>query len=289
VIGATGFTGAFVTKLLIDEGADVTCFVRSTSDVSVLPLDRVRLCFGDLDDSSSISKALEAQEFLVTVASLGFGHAPAIVRAACEARVRRAVFLSSTSIFTTLNPDSKKVRIAAEQSIKYSGIPFTILRPTMIYGSSRDRNMTRLVRLIQRWRVVPVVGPGTYLQQPVYVGDVADAAVLSLSSDRAVGGCYNIAGADPMTFLEVIDTIAAALGKRVRKLPLSAGPFLRLLKLAERLSVPLPINSEQIQRLNENKAFDYEAATADFGYRPRGFSEGIRLQLREMGLSQESS
>ena len=130
----------------------------------------------------------------MTVASLGFGQAPGIVGAACEARVRRAVFLSSTSIYTTLNPHSKGVRIAAEERIKQSGLPFTILRPTMIYGSSRDRNMSRLIRLIQRWRVVPVVGPGTFLQQPVYVGDVAEAVVLSLSSDRAVGGCYNIAG-----------------------------------------------------------------------------------------------
>lgn len=67
-------------------------------------------------------------------------------------------------------------------------------------------------------------------------------------------------------------------------LPLPSGPIVSMLRTFERLGLPAPIKSEQVQRLNEDKAFDFEEAARDFGYRPRGFQEGIRLQLREMGL-----
>ena len=284
VVGATGFTGAYVTRILVEMSAQVACFVRSTSDVSVLPLDRVELCSGDLDYPGSLLEAMRGRDALVTVASLGFGHAPRIVEAARAAGIRRAVFLSSTSIFTTLNPDSKDVRLAAERTIEESGLASTILRPTMIYGSARDRNMSRLIRFVRKFPVVPVLGTGRYLQQPVYVGDVAAAAVSCLNCDSAAGQAYNISGAEALSFNEVVDTVAAELGKRIRRLHLPSAPFVGLLRLAERLSLPLPVKAEQVQRLNEDKAFDFEPAARDFGYSPRSFSEGIRFEIREMGL-----
>ena len=72
-----------------------------------------------------------------------------------------------------MNAKSKKVRLAAENTIETSGLKYTILRPTMIYGSPRDRNMWRLIRFMRYSPIVPIFGDGNYLQQPIFVGDVA--------------------------------------------------------------------------------------------------------------------
>lgn len=286
VTGATGFTGSFVMPLLMDQPHDVRCLVRTTSNVDALD-DRIERVTGDLDDKDALVAAFSGADLLINIASLGFGHAPNIVEAAHEAGIRRALFVSTTAIFTNLNAPSKAGRMAAEQAIRDSGLDYTIVRPTMIYGTSGDRNMCRLVAHIRRGRMLPIVGDGSWLQQPVYVGDLAWAIVTAALSDKSVNKEYNISGAQALTYNEVIATVERLVGRTVFKFYLPTGPIVRLLSAMERSKLPLrfPIKAEQILRLNEHKAFSHEEAATDFGYSPRTFEEGMRAEIEQMGLA----
>lgn len=287
VTGATGFTGSFVVKRLKQEKFEMACFVRPSSDTTQLKSMGVELRIGDLDDYESFLRALEGIDVLVNIASLGFGHAPAIVKACEEAGVKRAVFISTTALFTSLNAKSKSIRMAAEQTIMSSDLDYTILRPTMIYGTERDRNMSRLIRFINRSPIVPVLGSGKYLQQPVYVEDVAEAVLKALVTPRAVRQAYNIAGAAPLNYDDVIHEICAALEKErvIVHIPLRISLMVVTL-LAWIPGVP-KIKTEQVLRLNEDKAFSIEKARQELGYNPMTFQEGIRREiarLRSIGL-----
>ncbi|HQX18073.1 MAG TPA: NAD-dependent epimerase/dehydratase family protein, partial [Anaerolineales bacterium] len=184
-----------------------------------------------------------------------------------------------TAIFTQLNAPSKKIRVAAELAIETSGLQYTTLRPTMIYGNPRDRNMWRLIRFIRYSPIVPVFGDGKSLQQPIYVDDVAKAVVNCLSNENTIGKSYNIAGKHPLTYNEVIDTIARQMNKSVWKIHVPSKPVVALLSLFERLRIPFPIKAEQVLRLNENKDFSYTEAQRDFGFSPLAFEEGIGMEL----------
>lgn len=284
VTGGCGFTGSFVVPELIRQGHRVCCFVRPTTDRTLLKDHDLSWQTGDLADTDSLAKALEGIDAIVNIASIGFGHAPMIVQAAKLAGVKRAVFFSTTAIFTTLNAPSKAIRLKAEKNICESGLDYTILRPTMIYGSSRDRNMYRLIRFLKKWPAIPVVGSGDYLQQPVYVKDLALAVKNTLLSDKTIKKCYNVPGCNTLEFNEIIDCVGALLKKNIKKIHVPLPPIIAGLNLIERWGGHPPIKSEQILRLNENKTFDYEAARQDFGYSPREFKEGIRCELKEMGL-----
>jgi uncharacterized protein YbjT (DUF2867 family) len=280
VTGATGFTGSRVVPLLSDSGYEVRCFVRETSDRSRLGKLPVEWVTGDLSDTEALTSALRGVDALVNIASLGFGHAESILSSAKEAGVKRGLFISTTAIFTQLNADSKSARLAAEETIQASGLDYTILRPTMIYGSPRDRNMWRLIRLLRFSPIIPIFGDGESLQQPIFVDDVAQAVLLALQNDITIGKSYNIAGKAPLTYNQVIDTVAFALGKRVWKLRLPYMPIVNFLQFTERIRLRLPIKAEQVLRLNENKAFSYEEAQRDFGFSPRSFEEGIELECK---------
>jgi uncharacterized protein YbjT (DUF2867 family) len=275
VTGATGFTGSRVVPLLLENGYEVRCFVRETSDRSPLSALPVEWAIGDLSNPQALTSALRGVDALVNIASLGFGHADNIITSAKEAGVKRGIFISTTAIFTQLNAGSKSTRLAAEEAIQASGLDYTILRPTMIYGSPRDRNMWRLIRLLRITPIMPIFGDGESLQQPIFVDDVAQAVLLALQTDSTIRRSYNIAGKAPLTYNQVIDTVASALGRRVWKLHLPYMPIVRVLQITERLGLRLPIKAEQVLRLNENKAFSYEEAERDFGFSPRGFGEGI--------------
>ena len=279
VTGATGFTGSRLVPLLLKNGFEVRVFVRPTSDRSPLSPLEVEWVTGDLANPESFTAALRGVDALINIASLGFGHAESILKSMKEAGVKRGLFISTTAIFTQLNAGSKSVRLAAEEAIQASGLDYTILRPTMIYGSKRDRNMWRLIRLLRITPIMPIFGDGESLQQPIFVDDVAEAVLLALQTDATIGKSYNIAGKAPLTYNQVIDTVTSTLGKRVWKLHLPYMPIVRMLQFTERMKLRLPIKAEQVLRLNENKAFSYEEAQRDFGFNPRSFEEGIRAEV----------
>ena len=279
VTGATGFTGSRVVPLLLKNGYEVRCLYRASSDRSSLSGLNIEWSLGDVSDPQSLTSAMEGTDALVNIASLGFGHADSIISAAKNADIQRAIFISTTAIFTQLNAGSKKVRVAAELAIETSGLKYTILRPTMIYGSPRDRNMWRLIRFMRVSRIVPVFGDGEYLQQPIYVDDVARALVSCLSNDNTIGKSYNLAGKQALRYNEVIDAIAKQMNKRVWKMHVPSKPVVSLLRFFERTQIPFPIKAEQVLRLNEDKDFSYTEAQQDFGFNPLSFEEGIRLEL----------
>lgn len=227
-------------------------------------------------------QSAQGVDTLVNITSLGFGHADSIISAAKAAGIQRAIFISTTAIFTQLNAPSKNVRVAAEIAIETSGLRYTILRPTMIYGSDRDRNMWRLIRFMRYSPIVPIFGDGKYLQQPIYVDDVAQAVVNCLSNESTIGKSYNIAGKHPLTYNDVIDTIARQLNKRVWKIHVPSKPIVSLLRLFEKIHIPFPIKTEQVLRLNENKEFSYAEAQKDFGFSPMSFEEGLRIEIRKV-------
>ncbi len=282
VTGGSGFLGGFVIPLLREAGYEVSALARSAAAAATVAALGATPVQGDLESSESLRSAFleAAPSALVNLASLGFGHAPAIVQAAEAAGLRRAVFVSTTAIFTKLNAPSKQVRTAAERTIETSDLDWTILRPTMIYGTPGDRNMWRLLRQLRRLPVVPMPGGGKQLQQPVHVADLAHAVVAALQTAAAVGKAYDIAGPDALTFRQIVASAGAAVGRSPRALPLPARPIIRVLTRVEATGRSLPVKAEQIERLIEDKAFDISEAVADLGFAPRSFDEGIRAEAR---------
>jgi nucleoside-diphosphate-sugar epimerase len=277
VTGGSGFLGRHTIPRLLAGGHDVVALARSEqASATVVGLGASAVA-GDLDDAPSVDRAFAGSDAvaLVNLASLGFGHAPTIVAAAERAGLKRAVFVSTTAIFTSLNAPSKAVRTAAEQAVTGSALDWTIVRPTMIYGDPGDRNMARLLRVLRRWPVVPVPGGGKRLQQPVHVDDLSDAIVHALESAAAVGKAYDVAGPEAIPFRQVLADAGAAVGRAPRLLPIPIRPAIALLRAYERVAAAPRLKAEQLERLAEDKAFDISEARADLGYAPRAFAVGI--------------
>ncbi len=302
VTGGSGFLGGYVVPRLAAGGYEVGALARSAAAAARVEQLGATAVPGDLDDPARVDAAFggwaaagaagagaaraagsagagaAGAGALVNLASLGFGHAPTIVAAAEEAGLTRAVFVSTTAIFTGLDARSKRLRVAAEDTIRASALEWTILRPTMIYGAPGDRNMARLVRLVRRSPVVPLPGGGRGLQQPVHVEDVAGAVVAALLAPGAVGRAYDLAGPVAMQLREVVGLTAGAAGRRPRVLPLPLGPAVLAARIYERASRRPRLRAEQVERLAEDKVFAIEAARRDLGFDPRPFAVGIAAE-----------
>ena len=287
VVGGSGFLGGYVLREAVRQEHQVLALARSPASARMVKGNGAHPLAGDLDDARRLDDAFWAArcEALVCLASLGHGHGPGIVAAAEEAGIPRAVFVSTTAVTTTLHPPTKQIRLAAEQQIRGSGLEWTILRPTMIYGAAGDRNLSRLLRLLSRALVLPVPRTGKCLHQPVHVADVAAAVLASLRRPAAIGSLYDVAGPEPLAFTELLSACARAVGSRTRLVPVPLAPLVTLARGYERLSRHPRIRAEQLLRLAEDKAFAIDDAIRDLGFAPRAFTSGIADEARMLGLA----
>lgn len=287
VVGGSGFLGGYVLREAVRQEHQVLALARSPASARMVKGNGAHPLAGDLDDARRLDDAFWAArcEALVCLASLGHGHGPGIVAAAEEAGIPRAVFVSTTAVTTTLHPPTKQIRLAAEQQIRGSGLEWTILRPTMIYGAAGDRNLSRLLRLLSRALVLPVPRTGKCLHQPVHVADVAAAVLASLRRPAAIGSLYDVAGPEPLAFTELLSMCTRAVGSRTRLVPIPLAPLVMLARGYELLSRHPRIRAEQLLRLAEDKTFAIDDAIRDLGYAPRAFANGITDEARMLGLA----
>lgn len=287
VTGATGFTGEHLVRHLATEGHRITAVVRPSSRRDRISALVARFSEADLCNARQVETALRGQDALIHMASLGFEDAPAYVSAVERSGVRRAVFTSTTSILTRLPVRSKPIREAAERAVERSSLDWTIIRPTMIYGTARDRNISRLLRFLKRYRFMVLPGGGLALQQPVHVDDVAGAAAMAIGNGTSIGKTYNLSGSRPLTFRALVETAARAVGGRAMLVPVPVQGLASALGALEALRVPMRLRAEQVLRIAEDKAFDHSEAVRDFGFRTRAFEQGVFEESRLMGLDSE--
>jgi uncharacterized protein YbjT (DUF2867 family) len=291
VTGGSGFLGGYVLDEACRRGHEVVALARSDAAAATVARHGVKPLLGDFDDPAGLPDVFSSAQCssLLNIASLGFGHAPAIVAAARAAGMDRAVFLSTTAVTTRLPARSRAVRVVAEEQVRESGLKWTILRPTMIYGAPGDRNLSRLLALLRKVPVLPVPGGGRHLQQPVHVADVASAVLSAVERPESAGTTYDLAGPEPLSFAELLRIAAQAAGSRTRFVPVPLSPLVAAARGYELLTGQPRIRAEQLQRLAEDKAFSIHDAARDLGYAPRPFAEGILAEARALGLARELS
>jgi uncharacterized protein YbjT (DUF2867 family) len=283
--GGTGLLGGTLLEILLAEGYETRCLIRANSpNAARLDRERVEIFLGDAGDEDDLYRALQGTDALLHVA--GIEYAPAVVEAARRAGVERILVVGSTSAHSAYAFRSGP-KLEMEEVVRGSGLAWTIARPSMIYGSERDRNVHRLLRFLDRSPVFPIFGPGTNLWQPVYHEDCARGVLEAMKRPVSVHRSYDLPGAEPLTYLDMVKTAATVLGRSPRIVRLPIEPVRKALVTAERLRLPLPIDSGQVVRLREDKAYPYEDARRDFDYAPRPFREGVALEvarLRKLGM-----
>jgi uncharacterized protein YbjT (DUF2867 family) len=274
ITGGTGNTGSRVARRLVERGRNIRCLARTPDHRRFLP-EEVEILDGDIEKDTVLDKALSGAEACLHLAHIR--HAPRIIEACRRAGVERLICLSSTRRFTRFDCESARAVVDGESAVEASGVKWTILRPTMIYGGERDNNIARLTRHFRRTGLFPLVRGGRQLVQPVFTDDVAGAVVAALERPVSIGRAYTLAGPEPLTFRHVLETVAAAANRRPLFVPTPYPLALAGAWALERLFRRPPATVEQVRRFLEDKAFEIAPARADLDFKPVAFEEGLRV------------
>ncbi len=147
----------------------------------------------------------------------------------------------------------------------------TVLRPTLVYGVGRDRNLTRIAAVARRFGRIVLPRGANGLRQPVHAHDLADAAFRCLDVDAARGRAYALPGGETLAYREMVARVLAALQPPPTLHEVPGGVFNVILAAAHAAGFALDFNEAAVARMRSDLVFDPADAQRDFGYAPRGF------------------
>lgn len=277
ILGATSSVGTNLLALLMQAGYRPTAFSRKSAGHSDLGVEW-RVLPSDSTFDTAPADAIPIPEW-ICVAPIWV--LPDFFSTLQAFGVRRLVVLSSTSRFTkktSSSPEEQAIAQRLEQAetdlqvwAVEQGIEWIILRPTLIYGVGRDKNVVEVARFIQRFGFFPLFGKGLGQRQPVHVDDVALACIAAMKSTCATNQAYNISGGEILTYREMVTRIFAELSCPVRFLPIPLSVF----RLATAMLRLLPRYSHwtaaMAERMNVDMVFEHSDAARDFAFKPRPF------------------
>lgn len=151
------------------------------------------------------------------------------------------------------------------------GAAVTVLRPTLVYGSARDRNLSRIVQVAQRFGRIVLPRDATGLRQPVHAHDLADAAFRCIDIAASFGRTYALPGGETLSYRDMVARVLAALQPPPRLHEVPSPVFNLLLALAHAAGFALDFNEAAVARMRSDLVFDPADAQRDFGYAPRNF------------------
>lgn len=278
VLGATSLVGACLLPLLTQAGWQVTAYSRRAPcragdgvawrqiEDAPSPLAPFRMSEKNTPDWICVAPIWVLPDYFALLEAQ---------------RARRLVALSSTSRFSkddSSDPAEQTVaRRLAEAEARVQawaeghGVEWVILRPTLIYGLGRDKNISEIARLIRRFGFFPLLGRGMGLRQPIHVTDIAVACFSVLTTACARNRDYNISGAETLPYREMVSRVFAALGRRPRFLVVPLGVFkfaligLRLFPRYRHWTIAMA------ERINRDLVFDHCDAVRDWGFLPSAF------------------
>lgn len=270
--GASSQIGLFLIPRLLHDGHQLFAISRRRHDGD----DRVQWL---QDDASSPKVPWPPVDTLIHLAPLRL--LPGLLPEFFAQGGRRVIGFGTTSRYSkAVSDDPREQQFSAEQIAaeaklaelcRAANVPWTVFRPTLIYGAGMDRNVTVIARIIRRFGLFPLFGAASGRRQPVHADDLAAACVAVLAEPKAFNSAYDLGGGETLTYHQMVERIFAAEGRTPRFVPVPLAAFRAAMWCVSRIPRFKDFNAEMARRMNEDLVFDSSAAVRDFGFAPRTF------------------
>jgi len=294
ITGATGYIGRHLIARLIERGERPRCLVRDIKRAErILPADKVELVLGATTQPTSLEAAMHNIETIVHAAFVTADHKQVVsneyektnvegtanlIRAAKAAGVKRIVEISGLGTKPDKPGSYMQGRYLAEKMLVDSGLDWTIIRPSVLFG--KDAPFIKgLADLIRTAPVLPLIGGGKTMFQPIYVEDVVTVIIKVLEDPaRTNSHIYTIGGPGYYSFSQVFDILLKAMHKSRFKV-YAPTPFVSIGAAVMEAVLPKPpLTSAAMTLFTFDNITDLKSVERDFGFTPMSFPRYMEEQ-----------
>ena len=281
VTGGTGFVGRHIVSRLRDMGEDVRVLARTARELS-----GAELVEGDITDLTAVARAVAGCSAVIHLVGIiretrqsTFKRAhvqgtETVIEACRQQGVRRLLHMSALGTGENARSRYHRSKWRSEELVRESGLEATIFRPSVIYGKG-SALISQLRDLVLRWPLVPVIGDGMSLTQPIWVEDVASCFVGALDNADTIGQTYELGGPETLGFEQLLDLIAEAEGVDATKVHFPLWLMKPVSAVLSALSARFPLTPDLLAMLTEDNVCDIEPMRQTFGVEPARLGEHL--------------
>ena len=224
IMGETRFIGVYLTKELVKQGHEVVLFNRGNKPA---PIEGIKQIHGDRKDATQLKEKLASENFEAIFDNNGreLSDTQPLIEIFKD-QLKHFVYVSSAGVYLKsgqmphiegdeVDPNSRhKGKFATESYLEKSGIPWTSIRPSYIYGPQNYNDLEAwFFDRIVRNRPIPIPSNGLHITQFGHIQDLVTAMAAVLGNEQAIGQIYNISGERYVTFDGLAKACAVAAGK----------------------------------------------------------------------------
>ena len=290
VTGGTGFVGSAIVTELLGRGHEVTVLARKPLDTGSDGQKSLRYVQGDVVKGEGLEGLVEGKDAMIHLVGIireegenSFDRVHRqgtenVLNEARKAGVRKFVQMSALGTREDAVSTYHRSKWAGEEAVRSSGLDWTIFRPSIIYGPF-DSFINMLADIMIKSPVMPVLGGGGSLMQPVFVKDVARAFTEAVEETWSKGRIYELGGPDILGFKEILKVISEVIDKKRVFVSVPIAIVDPLVGVFQTLGIQLPVTRDQLIMLKEDNIRKGGDSLDDFSFDFTPFREGIESYL----------
>ena len=296
ITGATGYVGRHLVIRLAAQGERPRCLVREMNRAKrILPVDKVELVQGATTSPASLDAAVQGVDTIVHAAFLTADRKQStgneyektnvqgtanLIKAAKQAGVKRIIEISGLGTRPDKPGSYMQGRYLAEKMLKESGLDWTIIQPSVLFGKNAPF-IKGLADLIRTSPIVPLIGGGKIMFQPIYVEDVVTVIIKVLEDPlNNTNKTYTIGGPAYYSFTQIIDALLQAMHKQRIKAPAPTPLVCVGAAVMEAVLPRPPLTKAAMTLFTFDNTTDLQSVERDFGFTPLSFT----TYLKEHGV-----
>jgi len=288
VTGGTGFIGQSLIRRLVEEGHSVRTLIRPSSQSPKLPQGiPVQAAISSLADERGLRAAMVGVDVVYHLAGVNWRDRPLewhrtevegtrnVIETAEDAGVKRLLYLSHLGADRAAAYPLFKAKGIAEERIRKSPIPYTILRSGLVFGPDDNFTFPLAQLLALSPSLFPLAGDGLALVQPLWVEDLVSCLLWALDEEESINSLFELGGPEHLTIREVIEEVQAAIGVSQSMLTIRPS-YMRIIVGLLRFFLPkMPVSNVWFDYLSASRITELNTLPRIFGLMPARFSHHL--------------